>query len=455
MDVVWLSRIQFAFTICFHYLFPPLSIGLVLMISIMEGIYLKTKNPKYKKMTKFWTSLFALSFALGVATGLVQVFAFGNNWSRYSTFVGDVFGSALAAEGIFAFFLEGGFIGLMLFGWDRVSEKMHYMATLLVAIGSHFSAVWIVAANSWMQTPAGFKIIGKGDHARAVVTNFWEMIFNPSFVTRITHVILGAWLTGAFVVLSISAYYYLRKRDLEFAKSSMKIGLYVASIVLVLQLWSADSTARGVAIQQPAKLAAIEGIYTTQEYTPMTLVGYVDSNTQKVVGLQIPGLLSFLVSREFKKPVPGLDQIPKENWPNVQVVFQSYHIMVAMWFLMALGTFLAFLFYKRGTLNKSKWTLRYLIISALFPYLANQAGWFTAEVGRQPWIVYNILKTVDGVSKSIVAGQVVGSLIMFIMIYSLLFFLFIFLMNRKIQAGPEALGHDREYRNIYGETHGA
>jgi cytochrome d ubiquinol oxidase subunit I len=452
MDLVWLSRIQFAFTVSFHYLFPPLSIGLALMIAIMEGIYLKTKNPKYKQMTKFWTSLFALSFALGVATGIVQVFAFGNNWSRYSTFVGDVFGSALAAEGIFAFFLEGGFIGVMLFGWGRVSEKMHYLSTILVTIGSHFSAVWIVAANSWMQTPAGFKIMGTGDQARAVVTNFWEMIFNPSFLVRITHVILGAWLTGAFVVLSISAYYYLRKRDLDFAKSSMKIGLYVAGIVLLLQLWSADSTARNVATHQPAKLAAIEGIYKTQEYSPLTLVGYVDSKTQQVKGIQVPGLLSFLVSRNFKEPVKGLDQIPKENWPNVPVIFQSYHLMIAMWGLMALGAALAILFYRKGTLAQSKWTLRYLIISALFPYFANQAGWFTAEVGRQPWIVYNILRTVDGVSKSIVAGQVVGSLIMFILIYALLFFLFIFLMNRKIQAGPRAVDYDREYRNIYEEV---
>ena len=452
MDVVWLSRIQFAFTVSFHYLFPPLSIGLVLMIAIMEGMYLKTKKLKYKKMTKFWTGLFALSFALGVATGLVQVFAFGNNWSRYSTFVGDVFGSALAAEGIFAFFLEGGFIGIMLFGWDRVSEKMHYMATLLVALGSHFSAVWIVAANSWMQTPAGFKIIGTGDQTRAVVTNFWEMIFNPSFLTRITHVVLGAWLTGAFVVLSISAYYYLRKRDLEFAKSSMKIGLFVAGIVLVLQMWSADSTARGVAVYQPAKLAAIEGVYKTGEYTPMTIAGYVDAENQKVVGLKVPGLLSFLVSRNLKTPVQGLDQIPKENWPNVPVIFQSYHLMIFMWFLMALGAFLGTIFYRRGTLGKSKWTLRYLIVSAFFPYIANQAGWFTAEVGRQPWIVYNLLKTVNGVSKSIVASQVVGSLIMFISIYSLLFFLFVFLMNRKIQAGPQAIDYDREYRNIYGEN---
>src|SRR3989344_8637213 len=193
MDVLFLSRLQFALHTAFHYIYPPISIGLGIMLVVMEGLYLKTKDLKYKKMTSFWIKIFALTFALGVATGLVQTFAFGTNWARFSTFGGDVFGSALAAEGIFAFFLEAGFLGLMLFGWQKVSPKVHYLATLLVAAGAHFSAIWIVVANSWMQTPAGFKIVGEGDKARAVITNFWEMVFNPSFLDRITHVILGAW----------------------------------------------------------------------------------------------------------------------------------------------------------------------------------------------------------------------------------------------------------------------
>jgi len=309
MDVVFLARIQFMFTIGFHYLFPPLSIGLALMLVLMEGMYLVTKEEKYKVMTKFWMNIFALSFAMGVASGIVQVFSFGNNWSRYSKFVGDVFGGALAAEGIFAFFLEAGFLGLMLFGWDKVKPKIHYLATVLVAFGAHFSAIWICIANSWMQTPAGFKILGEGHQARAVITDFWAMMFNPSSLVRITHVLIGCWLTGVFIVLSVAGYYLLRKRHIEFAKSTMKLGLYVGAVMVVLQLISADSSAEVVAKHQPEKLAAMEGVFTTRPHTPMTLIGYPDMEKQEVKGLKIPSLLSFLTYKDFKTPVTGLDKI--------------------------------------------------------------------------------------------------------------------------------------------------
>ncbi|MCH9613903.1 MAG: hypothetical protein SP1CHLAM54_09120 [Chlamydiia bacterium] len=450
MDVIILSRIQFAFTIAFHYLFPPLSIGLALMIVIFEGMYIKTKNQLYKKITVFWTRIFALTFALGVATGLVQVFAFGNNWAQYSTFVGDVFGSALAAEGIFAFFLEAGFIGLMLFGWEKVSAKMHYLATILVTIGAHFSAVWIVAANSWMQTPAGYKIVGEGREARAVITSFWDVIFNPSFLDRITHTILGAWVTGIFVVISVSAYYYLKKRHLDFSRVCMKVSLIVASVVLVLQLISADSTARGVSENQPEKFAALEGVYNTEPGTPMTVVGYVDTKQEKVVGLKIPKLLSFMTFRTFDGAVTGLKSFPKSDWCNVPWVFQFYHLMIYMWGAMVLAVLLGWIFWKSGRLEKSKWTLRWMVISAFFPYLANQAGWFTAEMGRQPWIVYKLMRTAQGISRSVHAEQVIGSLIMFICMYSLILFLFIFLFNRKVKHGPEFDHSDLEYTNPYG-----
>ncbi len=292
MDVVSLSRIQFALTSGFHYIYPPLSIGLGLMLVIFEGMYLKTKKQLYKEITKFWVKIFALTFALGVATGLVQLFGFGTNWAQYSRFVGDVFGSALGAEGVFAFFLEAGFLGLMLFGWDRVSAKIHYFSTICVAAGAHFSAIWIVVANSWMQTPAGFKIIGEGTKTKAVVTDFWAMVFNPSSVDRLTHVILGCWLSGIFLLLSVTAYYYLKKQHMDFARATMKIGLCAAAVVLVLQLISADITARGVAFNQPSKLAAMEGIYQTEKATPLTLIGWVDTENQTVKGIQIPGLLS-------------------------------------------------------------------------------------------------------------------------------------------------------------------
>jgi cytochrome d ubiquinol oxidase subunit I len=446
MDAVILSRIQFALTSGFHYIYPPLSIGLGLMLVIFEGIYLKTKNPLYKEITKFWTKIFGLTFALGVATGIVQLFGFGMNWGRYSKFVGDVFGSALGAEGIFAFFLEAGFLGVMLFGWDRVSARFHYMATILVAFGAHFSALWIVVANSWMQTPAGFRIEGTGDNARAIVTDFWAMIFNPSAVDRVVHVVVGCWLAGIFLVLSVTGYYMLKRRHPEFVRVNMKIGLIVAFVTLVLQLISADSTARGVAENQPPKLAAIEGIYKTEPYTPITILGWTDNETKEVHGLRIPGGLSFLVSRDFEKPVPGLDQFPREDWPPVGIVFQTYHIMVAMWAAMFMLTCAALYYWKKKTLQNKKWVLWGLIASVTFPQIANQTGWMTAEIGRQPWVVWGLLRTSQGTSKSVVASQVLTSICVLLGIYALLFFLFMFLLDRKIKHGPED-AQNEEFRD--------
>jgi cytochrome d ubiquinol oxidase subunit I len=437
MDVVLLSRIQFALTSGFHYIYPPLSIGIGLMLVLFEGIYLKTKDPLYKKVTKFWVKIFALTFALGVATGLVQLFGFGTNWARYSRYVGDVFGSALGAEGVFAFFLEAGFLGIMLFGWDKVSKKMHYFATICVAAGAHFSAIWIVVANSWMQTPAGYAIVGEGLKEKAVVTDFWQMIFNPSSVDRLVHVILGCWLSGIFLILSVSAYYYLKKQHLAFSKVTMKLGLFASAIVLILQLISADSTSRGVARDQPSKLAAMEGIYRTEEATPFTLFGWVDEKQETVRGIQIPGALSFLVHHDFKTPVTGFDQIPKDERPPIGIVFQSFHLMVAMWGLMAFVTIAALYYWKKKQLARKKWVLWFLIFSVTFPQIANQTGWMTAEIGRQPWIVYGVLKTSQGVSPTIVSSQVVVSILMFIVIYVLLFALFMFLLNHKIQHGPD------------------
>lgn len=449
MDVVFLSRIQFALTSGFHYLYPPLSIGLSLMIVIMEGAYLKTKKPIYKKLTMFWTRMLALSFALGVATGLVQVFAFGNNWAEYSRFVGNVFGSALAAEGIFAFFLEAGFIGVMLFGWNRVKPGIHYMATICVSVGAHFSATWIVAANSWMQTPTGYEIVGEGANAQAVITSFWGMIFNPSFLDRLTHVLIGCWLTGAFMVISVCAYYYLKKRFLDFARVGMKMGISMASVMVILQLISADSSARIVAKYQPAKMAAMEGVYKTEPRSAMNVVGWVDSKTREVHAMQIPGLLSLFVNRNVEEPVVGLDQIPEDEWPKVSPVFQAYHLMIYMWGGMFLAALLGVILWKRKGFEKAKWMNRYLIFSVAFPFIANQAGWFTAEVGRQPWIVYKIMRTSQGASPNIVASQVIGSLIMFSVIYIFLFSLFIFLLNRKIKNGPELDKQKQEEAGLY------
>jgi len=449
MDVETLARIQFAVTIMFHYIYPPLSIGLGLILIIIESIYLKTKDPHYLSMAKFWTKVFALTFALGVATGIVMEFEFGTNWATYSRFVGDVFGSALAAEGVFAFFLESGFLAILLFGWDRVGPKVHYLATWMVSLGAHFSAIWIIVANSWMQTPTGFHIVGEGLKARAEITDFWAMVFNPSSMDRLMHSVIGAWLAGAFLVISVGAYYILKGKYLRFAKSSLKIGLIVAIIACVLQGFSGDSSAKVVAKYQPMKLAAMEAIYKTQEGAPLTIYGIVNPKEQRLdYAVGIPKLLSYLSYGSFSAEVKGLDQFPQKDWPKVAVVFQTYHIMIMMWgCMLGISLLAAFLWY-RGTLFHNKWVLRALVASVLFPQVANQAGWVTAEMGRYPWIVYGLLRISDGLSKVVTANQVLGSLIMFSILYFLLFLVFIYLLNEKFKHGPDDTIGTTHYRQL-------
>lgn len=437
MNALFLSRLQFGLTICFHYIFPPLSIGLGLMMVIMEGLYLKTKLPIYEQMSRFWTSVFALTFGLGVATGIVMEFEFGTNWANYSRFVGDVFGGPLAAEGIFAFFLESGFLAILLFGHGKVGKKFHFFATVMVFLGSAFSAVWITIANSWMQTPAGYKLIYKhGKPIAAHVTNLLAVLLNPSSIDRLVHTLIGALLSGAFLVLSVGAYYILRRRHLDFAMRSIKIALVVAIAASMLQLVSGDANARMIARYQPAKLAAFEGHFRADAPSGMSIAGWVNARAQKVYGVRIPGMLSWLLYWNTQHPVIGLDKFKPSDRPPVNPVFQSYHLMVgigmALIGLAAAGGF----FWWRGTLFNQRWLLWLFVFSALGPLVANEAGWFSAEVGRQPWIVYGVLKTSQGISPHLPASQVLISILMFSFIYLLLGILFVFLLNRKIQAGP-------------------
>lgn len=450
LDVVLLSRIQFAFTVMFHYIYPPLSIGLGLLIVIMEGMFLKTGNPVYERMTKYWIKIFALTFGLGVATGIVMEFEFGTNWATYSRFVGDVFGSALAAEGIFAFFLESGFLAILVFGWNRVSPKMHFFSTIMVFLGSLFSSVWIVVANSWQQTPAGYHIVGEGLMARAEITDFWALVFNPSSMTRLSHVVIGAFIQGAFLVLSISAWYIIKNRHLEFARRSFTIALVVATIASCSQLLVGHRSAEIVVEYQPAKMAAFEGVYKTQESTPLYLFGFPNSETETVdYGLAIPGGLSFLIHQDFKTPVVGLDQFAKTERPPVQIPFQTYHIMIALGMYFIALTLGSSILLWRNTLFTKRWLMWVFVLSVFGPFIANQAGWIAAEVGRQPWIVYGLLRTSDGISKAVQANAVLSSLIMFTLLYAMLFFLFIYLLDRKIKAGPEEDSPDRDAGSHY------
>lgn len=444
MDVEILARIQFAFTIAFHYIYPPLSIGLGLLMVIMEGLHLRTGDKSYETLARFWTKIFALTFGIGVATGIVMEFEFGTNWATYSRYVGDVFGSALAAEGIFAFALESGFLGVLIFGWNRVGPRVHFLATVGVWLGSMFSAVWIVVANSWQQTPAGYHIVGEGIHARAEITDFWAMVFNPSSVDRLSHVWIGAFLAGAFLVLSVHAWYLLKGKFVEISQKAFKIALGVACVASLSQLFTGHRSAEGVSHNQPAKLATMEGHYDTLAPADLYLFGWVDQKNQKVSGLKIPGGLSFMLHQKFDAPIKGLNAFQKTDRPQaVNAVFQFYHIMVAIGMALIGLSLLSVLLWWRGVLFQQRWLLWIFVWAVFLPQIGNQVGWFTAEMGRQPWVVYGLLRTSDALSEAVTANQVLFSLIMFSLIYLLLLILFIYLLNKKIKHGPDDLDSDQ------------
>ena len=442
METEILARVQFALTIAFHYIYPPLSIGLGLLMVVFKGIYLRTGKKEYDTLARFWTRIFSLTFGLGVATGIVMEFEFGTNWATYSRYVGDIFGSALAAEGVFAFALESTCLGIVLFGWNKVKPIWHFLATLGVFLGSMCSAIWIVIANSWQQTPAGYVVAGEGLQAKAVITDFWAMVFNPSSVDRIWHVWQGAFLAGIFLVLSVHAWYLLKGRHVEISKKAFRVTLIIATIVCLLQLVSGHSSADGVAQNQPEKLAAMEGHFQTGP-ADLYLFGWVDKQNEVTHGVKIPNGLSYMIHYDTAAPVTGLDQYPVEDRPGqVNAVFQFYHIMVAIgMFLIALTLYASFLLW-RGKLYDKRWLLHIFVWSVLLPQIGNQVGWFAAEMGRQPWIVYKLLRTSDALSKSVSANQILFAIILFTVIYIILFALFIYLMNKKIVHGIDE--HDTQ-----------
>jgi cytochrome bd ubiquinol oxidase subunit I len=483
-----LSRLQFALTIMFHYLFPPLTIGMGLVLVYLEGRFLRTRDPLYESAARFWTRIFALNFAVGVATGIVMEFEFGTNWAAYSRFVGDVFGSALAAEGIFAFFLESGFLAVLVFGWDRVGPRTHFFSTVMVALGSIFSSVWIVVANSWQQTPAGHHIVqmaregkpwfvGGEPMMRAEITDFWQLVFNPSTVHRLVHVLIGCFIMGSFFVMSISAWYLLKRRHEEFARRSFGGALVLATVASLAALASGHLQARNVYHHQPAKLAAFEGQFHTGR-GDLALFGMPDAARERIRWeLAVPGGLSFLVHDNFTEPVIGLDRFRPEDRPPVAVPFASYHAMIALGTFFVALTLLASFLRWRGTLYEQRWLLRIFVVAVAGAVLANQFGWVSAEVGRQPWIVvpplvrgadgaplldaegflrYETtavtmpdgttrtmpagLRTADGVSEAVTSGQVLSSIVLFGLVYALLGALWIFVLDRKIRHGPDPAG---------------
>ncbi len=435
MDAVLLARIQFAMTVGFHFLFPPVTIGLAWLIVIIETIGWKKKDAVYVSLGKFFGRLLALIFAVGVATGIVMEFQFGTNWSEYSKFVGDIFGAPLAAEGIFAFFLESTFLGLFIFGRDRVSKGVHWFSALMVAVGSTISAFWILVANSWQQTPAGFVI----QNGRAELTSFWEAVFNPSTMVRFLHTTDAALISGAFFMAGVSAILILRNIQVDMAKKSLRVAVIFGLLVSLLEVFPfGHEHGRQVAATQPEKFAAISGVYTSQTQAPVSLFALpVDNPPELVAKIEVPGVLSWLAFGDFNAKVKGLNEFPKDEIPPLFTTFVSYHNMVILGmyfiFIMALSLYMI----KKDKLWTNKKMLKILAFSIPLPLIACQFGWVAAEVGRQPWIVYKLMKTSKAVSISVGAGEILFSIILLAAIYILLISTLLYLMNKKINAGPE------------------
>lgn len=440
MDAVFLARLQFAVTIGFHFLFPPITIGLAWLLVIAETIGWRKNNEVYQKLAKFFAKILALTFAVGVATGIVMEFQFGTNWAEYSKFVGDIFGAPLAAEGVFAFFLESGFLGLYLFGRNRVSKAVHWFAGLMVAVGSTISAFWILVANSWQQTPAGYVI----QNGRAELTDFWEAVFNPSTMIRFFHTIDAAIISGAFLMAGIAAYYLLKKKHVEIGKAAMKLAVIIGLVSSLLELYPfGHEHVLQVVQTQPAKFAAIEGLYTSEDSAPLVLFAVPFDNPPELKGtFEIPGLLSLMAFGDINAPVQGLDAFPRDEHPPLFLTFVSFHNMVI------LGTYfiglmlLAAWLLRKNKLYENKLVLKAFLYSIPLPLVAIQFGWIAAEVGRQPWIVYNILRTSDAISVTVPAGDILFSLILFGLIYLLLGSLYIYLLVKKIKHGPELLTNE-------------
>ena len=433
MDVVWLSRLQFAAATMFHFLFVPLTLGLSILVAWMETRYAKTGDEIYLKMTRFWGKFFLINFALGSVTGITLEFQFGTNWSRYSAYVGDIFGSLLAIEASAAFFLESTFIGVWIFGWKKLSAKAHATVMWLVAFASSLSAVWILTANAWMQHPVGYTI----RDGRAELVNFSAIVFQKFAVMEFLHTISGAYILSAFLVMSISAYHLLKRQHVDFFTKSFHMALGLGLIFSLFIVVEGDLHAVDLAVKQPAKLAAMESHWNTGSNAPLYLFAMPDEQNEKnsvQVG-EIPGLLSFLAFRDTGAVVKGLKDFPRNERPPVFLTSLSFKVMVGlgMYFvlMMVIGWF------KRNCLIDNPLYLKLMLYSVPLPYIANTMGWILAEVGRQPWIVYGLMKTSDAASP-VAGSQELTTLIAFVVIYGLLGAVGFYLISSHARKGPAA-----------------
>ena len=434
MDAVFLARLQFGLTAGFHFLFPPTTLGLSLLLVIIEGLYARTKNEVYRRLSVYLVRILGTVFVMGVATGIVLEFAFGNNWAAYSRTVGDIFGAPLAAEVVFSFFLESVFLGILVFGRNRVSPKTYRLSAFLVFFGAHLSGLWIIIANSWMQTPAGFRMEG----GRAVLDNFWQAAFNPSTVVRFVHTILGGWTTGALVAMAVAAWLLLKGRSAAAAAALMKTSLAVFAAAAVLQLGSGHAHSMQVTKTQPAKMAAFEAQWETMDGAPFTLFGIPDEkNERTLLAVRIPKMLSLLVYLDPGGRVLGLNEFPKDERPPVFLPFVGYHLMILLGLLFILMGAAGVWLQARKKLGTSRRYLKLLLFAVPLPYLANQTGWIAAEVGRQPWAVYRVLRTSEAVSAVVPAGNILFSIILFGVLYALIGAAGLAVILRTIRGGPD------------------
>jgi cytochrome d ubiquinol oxidase subunit I len=432
MDAVLLARIQFAFTVGYHFIFVPISIGVGLMVVLAERRYYKTGIPADKAASNFWLKLFTATFAIGVATGITMEFAFGTNWAEYSRFVGNIFGAPLAAEGLIAFFLESTFLGILLFGRKKVSKRFYYVSAWLVWIGSLLSALWILIANSWMQTPAGYRI----EDGKAILTSFWGAALNPSIGPRYFHTVAAALVTGCFVVAGVSAYYLLKKRHVRFAKRAMLQAVIVGLVLSVAMPFLGHWGALVVAEYQPVKMAAFENVDETRRNAPLYLFGWANDDGT-TTGVSIPSGLSLMLGLDPGHEVTGLDSVAPEDRPPLQVTFQSYHLMIALGGLFVLVFLFALVMHILGRLERSRLVQWLLIACVPLSILAINMGWTAAEVGRQPWVVQGLMRTSDGVSPVVSAGEIWATLGIFALVYLVLFVAWLRIFVGIIKKGPE------------------
>jgi cytochrome d ubiquinol oxidase subunit I len=441
IDTALLSRIQFGFTISFHILFPAFSIGLVLFLAVMEGLWLKTKNPLYQNICRFWTKIFALTFGMGVVSGVVMEFQLGTNWAGFTKTVGGVLGPLFTYEVMTAFFIEAGFLGVMLFGWDRVGKKLHYFSTLLVLIGTTLSAYWIMSANTWMQHPIGF--ISEADTLK--VNNWYDVVFNPMTFPRFAHMLLASYISAALVVSSVSAYYLLQKRFIHFSKKCFAFSWLALLILLPIQIYIGDVAGIKVHETQPLKTAAMEGLWETEQGAPLILFAIPDQKAQtNYWTISIPHLASLLNTHEWNGVLTGLKTVAPADQPQVAPVFFSFRLMVGIGLLILCMALIALYLRIKNRLFETKWFLQAAVLSAPLGFIALWCGWITTEMGRQPWIVYNLIRTVDAVS-NVTLNNVIISFALIFIVYGIIFGVFYFyFLHKTISKGPSETEDEKE-----------